>query len=113
MRTTSSMSSAMPSFTPRNRASANGHTLYEKNDSVLWAFTPGGIVLHNFETASYLELEGDEYVAWSYFDGVHTLDEIAGKLSTGRARNIRTAMTKVTSTFEKLHKGGFVVRRAP
>lgn len=101
----------MPSSTSSDPVPSNGHALYEKNDCVLWAFTPGGIVLHNFQTSSYLELKGDEYIAWSYLDGVHTLPEIAEKLSAGRARGSRTAMTKVTRTFEKLDRGGFVVRR--
>jgi hypothetical protein len=98
---------------PSSISSDAASSLYEKSDSVLWAFTPDGIVLHNFETSSYLELKGDDYIAWSYFDGVHTLSEIAGKLSSRRGeRNKRTAITKVRRALEKLNKGGFVVGRS-
>jgi hypothetical protein len=59
-----------------NSFTNEGDQYWEKSDSVLWVFTPNGILLHNLDTDRYVELNSALCLAWSYIDGVHSLDEI-------------------------------------
>jgi hypothetical protein len=53
---------------------------YEKTDSVLWAATPEGIVLHNFCNQRYFELTGLSHQIWMYLDGAHDALNIREKI---------------------------------
>lgn len=88
---------------------------WEKSDNVLWAFTPRGIILHNFQRGAFLELDGAEHVIWSHLDGLHGDDDIVDKLASvpeleGRGRAALHDL--VQRVLADLVEGGFVVRRA-
>ena len=103
----------MPSYTSSaaHARKPNEALRWEKSDTVLWAFTPNGIVLHNFACGLFVELEGPAYIAWCYLDGIHVADEIAEALTvlpeykrvpkSGRA-------TIVTKLIADLADGGFI-----
>jgi len=50
--------------------------VFEKTKSVLWAPTPEGVILHNFESDSYIQLGRNLCKAWEYLDGSQTLDQV-------------------------------------
>ncbi|MDX0871122.1 hypothetical protein GOE00_31490 [Sinorhizobium medicae] len=64
----------------RQEAGSELNPLWEKSDTVLWAFTSDGIVLHNFTQGICLELDAAAHVVWSYLDGRHSAKDIAEKL---------------------------------
>lgn len=85
--------------------------MWEKADTVLWAFTPDGIVLHNFARGLYVELDGPGHLVWSYLDGVHSSGAIAELLGrtpeyaqATRARQMRF----VQQVVDELADGGFI-----
>lgn len=89
---------------------------WEKAESVLWAFTPDGIVLHNFLCGAFVELNGAEQVIWSHLDGLHSEADIVAKLADapglGRSRSA-FRQRLVQRVLADLIDGGFVVRRNP
>jgi hypothetical protein len=94
------------------------HLRYEKSDTVLWAFKSNGIVLHNFSTSVFVELDGLEHVVWSYLDGSHTLNEIERILEIRHAEfqlNVdgsgETLNSLVERVLARLKAGDFVKRR--
>lgn len=103
----------MPSSTSEvlTRPAPVAPALWEKADTVLWAFTPDGIVLHNFARGLYLDLDAGAHVVWSYLDGVHTTAAIADKLcetaafagmsKPGRIRQVKRVMADLAA-------GGFI-----
>ena len=87
---------------------------YEKNETVLWAFMPDGIMLHNFANRQYLELKGMQAAVWSYLDGAHSLEDIVSLLkgSASHGNGLGEELHRVTKeTFEELLEGNFVVER--
>lgn len=69
--------------------------MLKKNEAVMWAFTPNGIVLHNTERAHFLELDELGERIWSYVDGSHSAEEILEmlratrpELDEGRSREV-------------------------
>lgn len=87
---------------------------WEKADSVLWAFTPHGIILHNFERSAFLELDGPAHMIWSFLDGLHGDDDIVDKLAAvpelaGSGPDMRRDL--VRRVLSDLVEGGFLVRR--
>ena len=107
------MSSATPSCISRD--AGEGFSLYEKGDTILWALTPEGIVLHNFANRKYVELKGPEHLVWSYLDGAHSLEDIRARISIApQAENgSEEALRKlIDSTFEQLFEGGFITKKS-
>jgi len=86
--------------------------LLEKSDSVLWAFTPDGIVLHNFERGLFAELVGQESDIWAYLDGVHSLDAVAQVLVRNDPGGAEHARHLVEAVAGNLVAGGFLVERS-
>ena len=88
---------------------------WEKADSVLWAFTPTGIILHNFQKGAFIQLDGPEHLIWSHLDGVHSDEDIVAKLSddpglSHSPKAVRELL--VARVLADLITGGFVARRA-
>lgn len=88
---------------------------WEKADTVLWAFTPEGIVLHNFARGLFVELDGPGEVVWARLDGAHAPEAIAEALreepawaAVSRARRLRFVNRLVAN----LADGGFLVGAA-
>lgn len=82
---------------------------YEKSDTVLWAFTPSGIVLHNFSLGRFVELDAAGLLVWELLDGVHSTEEIKHRLRSANCmpRNLPEAF--VDSLVASLASGGFAV----
>ena len=87
---------------------------YEKEDTILWALTPEGILLHNFANRRYVELKGKEHLIWSYLDGAHSLNDISALLSNGQPEGNGSAdgpNELVEETCKRLLAGGFIARK--
>jgi len=103
----------MPSSTASVLAqpAAQAETRWEKADTVLWAFTPDGIVLHNFACSRYLNLDAAAHIVWSYLDGLHAPEEIAEKLGEtpayAQAPRVRR-LRQVRQVIAELVDGGFI-----
>lgn len=85
-------------------------TVLEKNDNVLWAFMPNGIILHNYERREFIELQGLEADVWAYCDGAHTVEDIHCILSIHQNGN-GVDVAQVCETVRKLTKAGFLRKR--
>lgn len=93
----------------------SGSLYYEKGDTVLWALTPEGIVLHNFADRKYVELKGPEHLVWSYLDGAHSLEDIRARISGNPQTEDGSgeALGKlIEGTFEQLLAGGFITKKS-
>jgi len=84
---------------------------FEKNERVLWAFMPNGIVLHNFERRQFVELTDLDAQVWAYCDGSHTLAEICNLLAINHNGHGDAVDIRIKSIFEELLSGGFLVER--
>jgi hypothetical protein len=88
---------------------------YEKEDTILWALTPEGILLHNFANRRYVELKGKEHLIWSYLDGAHSLKDISTLLANGHADGNGSAdgpIELVEETCKRLLAGGFIAKKS-
>jgi hypothetical protein len=83
------------------------HMYFEKSESVLWAATPTGLILHNFITCQYLELSGGEVSLWCFLDGSSTLPEIEGRIRE-EAIARHEALPNLRGVFQQLVDGGFL-----
>ncbi|MDE3775449.1 PqqD family protein [Sinorhizobium meliloti] len=98
----------------RQEAGSELNTLWEKSDTVLWAFTSDGIVLHNFTQGICLELDATAHVVWSYLDGRHSTKDIAEKLCELPARGDSSPdgnSAFVIKVIGELLAGGFIRSR--
>jgi len=99
----------MPSSTARS-----AEILHEKARTVLWAFTPDGIVLNNFARRVVIELDAQRRFVWEYLDGAHSSQDIAVALlatfpelrTRVRARNVVAATVRELGELGFLSKAG-------
>lgn len=92
----------------------SGSAYYEKSDTVLWALTPEGVLLHNFANQKYVELKGTEHLVWAYLDGAHNLDDVCARIATISGKRNETPgdlRRLIQDTFERLLVGSFVMER--
>ena len=88
---------------------------YEKQETILWALTPDGIVLHNFANRKYVELKGEEHLIWSYLDGAHSLKDISALIANGHSEGNGSANGRheiVEATCKRLLAGGFIAKKS-
>lgn len=52
----------------------------ERSDTVLWTLAGTGIVLHNFASRRFLELDAVGYRAWGFLDGARSADEVVASV---------------------------------
>ena len=87
---------------------------FEKSETVLWAPKPAGIVLHNFAERAFLDLDGFDYLVWSYLDGTRTLEEIAAAIvqsGDSEYTSIEAAYARAALVFDELLAAGCVTER--
>lgn len=84
--------------------------LLEKSDSVLWALTADGIVLHNIDRDVFVELRGIQHSIWSYLDGAHTLDCLVEVLQEQAQSEGVDLPPLIRGVAADLLAGGFLVR---
>jgi len=88
---------------------------YEKEDTILWALTPDGILLHNFANRKYVELKGKDHLIWSYLDGAHSLNDISALILNGQFEGNGSADGRhelVEDTCKRLLAGGFIAKKS-
>jgi len=85
--------------------------MFKKNLSVMWAFTEAGIMLHNTENNSFIELNFVEEKIWRFIDGTFQPKEIALLISKENLiSDVGELSNVVDRTIEKLKVEGFILQ---
>ena len=87
-----------------------GNHLLERGDTVLWTLTGHGIILHNFASHRFLELDEIGYRTWGYLDGARPVDEVISCVLAGGFDPPRDGL-EVRALITGLFEYGFVRQR--
>lgn len=96
----------------RSRSAAVPQPAYEKSRNVLWAPTPTGVVLHNFPTGKYLELDADGERVWALLDGTLPFTKVLEQMAREQGRAMGPQETqRAMRIFRALVDGCFLQAR--
>jgi hypothetical protein len=87
-----------------------GKHLLERGDTVLWTLTGHGVILHNFASHLFLELDEVGYRTWGYLDGARPVDEVISCVAAGGSDS-PSDRREVGALIAVLLEHGFVQQR--
>lgn len=87
-----------------------GTYLLERGDTVLWTLTGHGVILHNFASHQFLELDETGYCAWAYLDGARSVKDVIECVLAARcdASDAPSARRRLGALIAALFEHGFV-----
>ncbi len=85
-------------------------SVLERSDVVLWTLAPPGILLHNFASRRFLQLDELGYLAWGFLDGGRTVQEVITRCSSN-GRTSKMAQREVRAVVKTLFQHGFIEER--
>jgi hypothetical protein len=87
--------------------------LLERAETVLWTIAPPGIVLHNYVSRRFLELDAVGYRAWAFLDGARCVDDVIARCcDTATSPGAASQPETIRQLIETLYANGFIVPRA-
>lgn len=86
--------------------------VFEKCDKVFFAVKPDGVMLHNYETGTFMDLDKGEELLWKYCDGTMTLAEASDRAIEGWPGSVPARQReRLRDLAEQLIAGGFLHKR--